>query len=188
MVSISAVVGQFSKAFEAVAGVAHVARTDADIAGIVNAIAREKHAKRIALAGLDAGTVAAIESECCEFEVIREPYPSDSLPGAIDQAQVGVTKISFGIAQTGTLVEVSTNDAVRLVSALPRTHIGIVRASELVERYEEAAPLIRALFSENPAACVVSFMSGPSRTGDIELKLTLGVHGPESAHAIVVLG
>ncbi|MDZ4859571.1 MAG: lactate utilization protein [Candidatus Hydrogenedentes bacterium] len=187
MGSNPAVVEMFSRAFETVAGIAHTARTDADIAHIVGTIAREKQARRIALAGLDTGVAAAIVAECSGIEVLSQPYPADTLPAAIDQAQVGVTGISFGIAQTGTLVEVSTNDAVRLVSALPRTHIGIVRASELVECYEDAAPRIRALFAENPAACVVSFMSGPSRTGDIELKLTLGVHGPESAHAIVVL-
>ena len=51
---------------------------------------------------------------------------------------------------------------------------------------EDAAPRLRALFQENPRNCVVSFISGPSRTGDIEMILTLGVHGPETAHAIIV--
>ena len=155
--------------------------------GIVRKVVAEKGASCLALANLPDGLersrlrVEVPRSACCRT-VRREP-----LPGAIDRAHVGITGIVFGIAQTGTLVEVATNDATRLLSALPRTHIGVVRASELVEHYDDAAPRIRAIFNDNPANCVISFLSGPSRTGDIELKLTLGVHGPESAHAIIIL-
>ena len=184
-----AVVEEFTQAYEKVSGVAHVARTMDDVPGIVTAIAAERNAEYIALANLPDGLDAAIAAACegVGLRVLREPYDAAALPGLIDQAHVGVTGIAFAIAQTGTLVEVATDDAVRLVSALPRTHIGIVRAADLVARYDDAAPRVRELFAENAANCVVSFLSGPSRTGDIELKLTLGVHGPESAHAIIVL-
>lgn len=184
-----AVVERFIRAFEAVSGVAHVASAADDVGEKAFAVIRDKQAVRVALAGLPSDIAQAIEARCVAngVEVVREPFSASTLPGAIDAAQVGITGIAFAIAQTGTLVEVASNDAVRLVSALPRTHIGIVRAADLVGEYSEAAPRVRALFAENPENCVVSFMSGPSRTGDIELKLTLGVHGPESAHAIVVL-
>lgn len=184
-----AVVERFIRAFEAVSGVAHVAGTPDDVAEKAFAILHEKQPSRIALAGLPEEIVAGVERRCAAagIEVVKDPFFSSELPAAIDAAQVGITGIAFAVAQTGTLVEIATDDATRLVSALPRTHIGIVRAADLVEQYEDAAPRIRALFQLHPENCVVSFLSGPSRTGDIELKLTLGVHGPESAHAIVVL-
>jgi len=189
MGSNPAVVDHFVQAFEKVSGVAHIARSSVEIAAHVVAVATEKNAKRVALANLPDNLTGAIAEACVAagFEVVRDPFLANTLPAAIDQAQVGVTGIAFGIAQTGTLVEIATNDVVRLVSALPRTHIGVVAASNLVEHYDDAASQVRKHFQSNPAGCVVSFMSGPSRTGDIELKLTLGVHGPESAHAIIVV-
>jgi len=75
---------------------------------------------------------------------------------------------------------------VRLASSLPDTHIGIVYASTLVPRLIDAAPKMREIFTAYPNNVTVSFISGPSRTGDIELILTLGVHGPEAAHAIII--
>jgi L-lactate dehydrogenase complex protein LldG len=108
------------------------------------------------------------------------------MPDAIAAAEVGITGIAFGIAQTGTLVEVSTNDAVRLVSALPRTYIGVLRRRDIVDRYTDAAARVRSIVALHDRHLVISFISGPSRTGDIELKLTLGVHGPEQAHAVII--
>lgn len=183
-----AVVEEFTKAFEKVSGVAHVARSVADVPEIVRKVAEERKATCVAVANLPDGLSESIASAFdLNMDIMTEPYEATALLGSIDRANVGVTGIAFGIAQTGTLVEIATNDVVRLVSALPRTHIGVLNASDLVAQYDDAAPRLRALFNENPANCVVSFLSGPSRTGDIELKLQLGVHGPESAHAIIVL-
>ena len=184
-----AVVERFVKAFESVAGIAHVASTPEDAVEKALAIIDAKQPARIALASLPADIADALAQRCATqgIEVVRDPYFAGDLPAAIDAAQIGITGIDFAIAQTGTLVELAVDDATRLVSGLPRTHIGIVRAANLVEEFNDAAPRIRRIFAENPENCAISFMSGPSRTGDIELKLTLGVHGPETAHAIVVL-
>ena len=50
----------------------------------------------------------------------------------------------------------------------------------------DAAARLRTFFDQNPTNATVSFISGPSRTGDIHMRLTLGVHGPETTHAVVV--
>ncbi len=157
-------------------------------AEIVAEVLSAAGAHRVALANLDPELCSAVEQRATALaiEVIKEPYPASSLPHSIDEAQVGVTGMAFGIAQTATLAEVATNDAQRLVSALPRIHIGVVYAKDIVESLEDAAPLLRSIFEQNPANCAVSFISGPSRTGDIELKLTLGVHGPGEQHAIII--
>ena len=84
------------------------------------------------------------------------------------------------------VVEVSRNDSTRLVSGLPRTHVGVVSERQFVRGLFDAAPRMREILNANPRDCVISFLSGPSRTGDIELRLTLGVHGPENAHVLIL--
>jgi hypothetical protein len=100
--------------------------------------------------------------------------------------QAGVCWAAFAIAESGSLVEFTTDDAVRLVSALPRVHGGVFRATDLVGTLAEAASRIRNFYAKNPRNATVSFISGPSRTGDIEMQLILGVHGLAETHAVVI--
>ncbi|MCC6695859.1 MAG: lactate utilization protein [Candidatus Hydrogenedentes bacterium] len=178
----------FTKRYESLGGHVHAAGNVESAAQAVLEIVRERSGTRVAMAGLEEHLAAAFGRVLAEsgVEVLREPFASIKLPHGIDECQVGITGAAFGIAQSGTLAEVATNDAVRLVSGLPRAHIGVVKASEIVERFEDAAPRLRAIFNEHSGACTVSFISGPSRTGDIELILTMGVHGPEAAYVIVL--
>lgn len=182
------VVHTFTERYRALAGFAHVVHNPAEAGAKAGQILREAGATLAAMAELPedlaapiAQTLAAIGIDCD-----AGPFPSIDLPGRIDRASAGITGAAFAIAQSGTLVEVATNDAVRLMSSLPRTHIGIVHARDIVPSFEDAAPRLREIFDAHGGGCTVSFISGPSRTGDIELKLTLGVHGPEIAHAIVI--
>lgn len=178
----------FKERYESLAGKVHMVPDAAGAAAVIMTLLQDAGATRIALAALphEIADAVAADASALGIEVLREPFSSSDLPREIDRVQVGVTGAAFAIAQSGTLAEVAANDAVRLVSSLPRTHIGIVRAADVVDRFEEAAPRLRSLFLEHDGACAVSFISGPSRTGDIELILTLGIHGPESAHAIIV--
>lgn len=180
----------FKAAFEAVSGHAYLVRTQAEVCDLILKIAQEAGAKRVALAELPDSVMDEAESKCTAkgMEVLRPPYQTDTALGEIDQVQVGVTGARFGIAETGTLAEVVFDDTSRLVSALPRTHIGIVHARDLVETLRGSAARMTELYAENPENIMVSYISGPSRTGDIEMILTLGVHGPEHAHAILILG
>ena len=179
---------QFKTKFESLSGRVHLARSWDEAARHVWGICQDCEASCLALAGVPMPLQEALETLCTEngAECLTPPYAHDALPGAIDAVQVGVTGADFAIAQTGTLVEVALNDATRLVSALPRTHIAVVSQRELVATLEDAAPRLRRILSTNRQHCVISFLSGPSRTGDIEITLTLGVHGPEAAHTIVL--
>lgn len=179
---------RFKSKFEALKGHVHSAGTWEEAAGLAVEICRGASARRMATARTPAPFCTALERSCLDsgLDLSAPPYASESLPGAIDKVDVGITGIDFAIARTGTLVEVSLDDATRLVSSLPRTHIGLVSERELVEDLDDAAPRLREILTENSKNCVVSFLSGPSRTGDIEMRLTLGVHGPESAHVILL--
>lgn len=81
------------------------------------------------------------------------------------------------------LVRVSPRDD---HSLLPETHIAIVDCGRIVAGMEEGWQLARDEFGELPRA--VNFVSGPSRTGDIEQTIVLGAHGPYRVHLIVVTG
>lgn len=178
---------QFTNRFRELSGEAHVVARAEEAGHVVAGIIRDEAAECIALAHLDASLHDSVRAAIDpQMRVLAPPYPSKGLPEFLDAAQVGVTGVDWGIAETATLVEICTDDAVRLVSGLPRTHIGIVRASTLVEKFTDAAEPMRKALADHPDGCSISFLSGPSRTGDIEMILTLGVHGPEIAHAIII--
>lgn len=99
---------------------------------------------------------------------------------------VGITGCFCATAETGTLALLSGPDTWASAGLLPETHVAIVPASRIVAGHEDAFALIRAERGELPRA--VNFVSGPSRTGDIEQTIILGAHGPYRVHAVVVHG
>ncbi len=98
---------------------------------------------------------------------------------------VGVTEVFCAIAETGTLMTLSSERSPPATSLLPETHIAVLRQSQIVPSMEEAWQRLRSTYGEMPRA--VNFISGPSRTADIEQTLTLGAHGPYRVHIILVL-
>jgi len=103
---------------------------------------------------------------------------------AIDVDKIGITGIYAAIAETGTLMMLSGPDTPSSVSLLPETHIAVLPASRIVSHMEDAWALLRAEHGRPPRA--VNFISGPSRTGDIEQTIIIGAHGPFRVHIIVV--
>lgn len=99
---------------------------------------------------------------------------------------VGITGAFCAIAETGTLMLLSGVDTYSSASLLPETHIAVVPASRIVASMEDAFALARAEHGALPRA--INFISGPSRTGDIEQTIVLGAHGPYRVHVIVVCG
>ena len=102
---------------------------------------------------------------------------------ARDADPVGITGVFCAIAETGTLVTVTGRDTPATLSLLPETHVAVVRKSRIVPGMEEAWRLVREELREPPRA--VTFISGPSRTADIEQTVTLGAHGPYRVHIIL---
>jgi L-lactate dehydrogenase complex protein LldG len=97
---------------------------------------------------------------------------------------VGVTGAFAAIAETGTLVFASGPDTPSTVSLLPETHVAMLEASRIVPHMEDAWVLARAEFGELPRA--INFVSGPSRTADIDQTIVLGAHGPYRVHIVLV--
>jgi L-lactate dehydrogenase complex protein LldG len=104
--------------------------------------------------------------------------------GARDADLVGITGCFCAVAETGTLMMCSAPDSPAATSLLPETHIAVVRAARIVAYMEDAWNLARAELGQLPRA--VNFISGPSRTGDIEQTIVLGAHGPYRVHLVIV--
>ena len=98
-------------------------------------------------------------------------------------AQVGVTACHGAIAETGTLALLSAPGCSRAVSLLPPVHIAIVEPTRL---FATTGDFFNACASGIAGASNLTFVTGPSRTADIELTLTIGVHGP--ARVAIVIG
>lgn len=102
----------------------------------------------------------------------------------VDADMVGITGSFCAVAETGTLMLLSGEKTWPSASLLPETHIAVVAQSRIVPTMEDAFALARAERGELPRA--VNFISGPSRTADIEQIIVMGAHGPYRVHVIIV--
>jgi len=117
------------------------------------------------LEGLDPAKLDAPGLDFLSFQVTRD---------AAAAARVGISQMDWAIADTGTLVQDATRVDLRLVSTLPAIHIALAGTSRILADL----PSVLQRLTPTQAGCI-SFITGPSRTADIERVLTIGVHGPE---------
>ena len=96
---------------------------------------------------------------------------------------VSLTPCFAAIAETGTLMLISGAATPTTLNFLPDTHIVLVRADQVVAAYEDGWDRLR---SAGAMPRAVNFITGPSRTGDIEQRIELGAHGPRRLHIILI--
>ncbi|HEY3377005.1 MAG TPA: lactate utilization protein [Armatimonadota bacterium] len=89
-------------------------------------------------------------------------------------ADLGITGVEFGVAETGSVLLLATSAESRLASSLPPVHLALLRRSHVLAGMAEAIDAIAPTFDRG----CLTFITGPSRTADIERVLTIGVHGP----------
>jgi L-lactate dehydrogenase complex protein LldG len=110
---------------------------------------------------------------------------------AEDADQVGITACFAGIAETGTLMLTSGPESPTRNNFLPDTHIVVMRSAQVVASYEDGWARLRAERArggQSPMPRTVNFITGPSRTGDIEQRIELGAHGPRRLHIVLIDG
>jgi L-lactate dehydrogenase complex protein LldG len=100
--------------------------------------------------------------------------------------KLGITGAFCALAETGTLMLLSGENTHATTSLLPENHVAIVAASRIVRTMEDGWDLLRRERTGLPRQ--VNFVSGPSRTADIEMTLVIGAHGPFRVHVVVVGG
>lgn len=102
---------------------------------------------------------------------------------ATANAQLGITSADFGITQSATLVLMSNPRRGRSVSLLPPRHLAFLAASKIKDDLSE---VMEELLSLGTPPAAIEFISGPSRTSDIEMDLSIGVHGPVEVYLVIM--
>lgn len=177
----------FQEKYESLSGVVHRAKNVDELVKIVMDVFAEKNVTQAATADMPDDWLTALreKAEAQNIIVHAPPYQRCDQPKQIDDCEIGVSKVELAVADNGCIIEFTTEDSTRLISTAPDTHIGIVEAKSILGTLQEAAPRMRMFFHENPTNANITTISGPSRSGDIAMKLTLGVHGPISSHVII---
>jgi len=148
-----------------------------------------------------AAAVAAVGDMARRLEAARvtstpegaEFAPASALVGGsvaeVADAELGVSVGRLAVAETGSVLLGSNDPRARMVGMLARTHVVVVGADALVSSLDDAATRIRALARPGPDQLrYVGFVTGPSRTADIERVLTIGVQGPRALHVVLIEG
>jgi L-lactate dehydrogenase complex protein LldG len=187
---------RFRDEFERVGGVFHRVGRIGDVPGVVGAIARGRQARRLVtwhptVLGADFG--ADLGRQGLQIEVMPAGLPAEGeragLRTRIASAEIGLTGADVAIAETGTLVLVSGAGRPRSTALLPACHVAVFGRTALIESLQQMGVVLEAWHAADTPGdrgAAIHFITGPSRTADIELTLTRGVHGPGEVHAIFV--
>ncbi len=132
--------------------------------------ARAVWARGPLVAGIDRDALAA-HLPGLTFDVTRE---------AAAESRVGVSEMDWGLADTGTVVQDATDPALRLVSTLPEIHVALLPSDRILPSLADVLPRL-----DPRSAPYIAFVTGPSRTADIERVLTIGAHGPSRLVVVV---
>lgn len=137
-------------------------------------------------ANLSAAVRVAPDPELAAIPWNREPLLQVATGKAGEHDPVSVTGSFAGIAETGTLMLLSGPESPTTLNFLPDVHIALLRTERIVGSYEEAWARLRAAQGAGVMPRAVNWITGPSRTADIEQTLLLGAHGPRRLHIIIV--
>jgi L-lactate dehydrogenase complex protein LldG len=149
----------------------------ADIASLPQAVARYLGENKLPLQAVCWPEFGTLGWRAAGINVETRSATGDDL--------IGITAAFCVIAETGTLMLLSGEVTPGTTSLLTETHIAVVPVSRIVRGMEDAWALLRAEHGATAMPRAVNFISGPSRTADIEQTLVLGAHGPYRVHIIL---
>jgi L-lactate dehydrogenase complex protein LldG len=176
------------------------ARADLDLPGRIALFIRQAEAVQTSVRRLDddaqvpAAVAEYLRANNLPMRLVMAPDPALDRPDwgmletrrgrAEDADPVGLTTAFAGIAETGTLMLLSGPDNPTTVAFLPETSIVVLRADRVLRAYEDGLSLLRKERSALPRS--INFITGPSRSGDIEQTIQLGAHGPKRLLVLLV--
>ena len=118
----------------------------------------------------------------------NEPLLRVTYGAAANDDGTSVTTALAGVAETGTLILASSGETPTSLNFLPEVHIVLLPTDRIVGAYEDAWQRLRGQFGSGVMPRVVNWITGPSRTADIEQTLLLGAHGPKRLHILLIDG
>jgi len=147
---------------------------------LIEKLIREVGAKKVALAPAPLLDALAVEKAVAAAGAAL--LTSGGVRRRAEEADLGITAFDLAVAETGTLVQDATALDRRLISMLPPVHLAVVSTDGLVDTLRHAVNRLAA----GGVPGYLAFVSGPSRTADIERVLTIGVHGPGRVMVVFV--
>jgi L-lactate dehydrogenase complex protein LldG len=105
---------------------------------------------------------------------------------AVDADRASISHAFAGVAESGTIVQISGPENPTTLNFLPEAHIVVLESAALFASYEEAWTKLRNTMGEGNMPRTVNMISGPSRTADIEQTIVRPAHGPKNMHVIIV--
>lgn len=146
------------------------------LADVPKAVAKHLNENKMPLSGACWPEFANLDWAGAGLRIVARPANGDD--------KVGITGTYCALAENGTLMMLSGQDTHATTSLLPDHHIAIVASSRIVRAMEDGWDLLRREHDSLPRQVI--FVSGPSRTADIEMTLVMGAHGPFSVHVVIV--
>lgn len=171
---------------------ARVAKSEADVAEALRRVVSKEGCTSVVTAGVPIRYAGAVKAGLTGVKVdavedLKAVSQKEAI-GVLASADAGVTWAVNGVALEGAMLEVVYDDSAKLASSLPKVHVALLESSSILRDLAEAMPLVGRIVKEAPPARkpIISFISGPSKTGDIEMRLLYGVHGPHTVHAVIL--
>ncbi len=137
--------------------------------------------KSIAAPAISGENLALLESICQKNNLM---LLTRNLREQIGMIHTGLTMAEWGIAQTGTLVVNCESEELRIATMLSETHIAMLPKYRIEADAAALEGELAAMMKTAP--CYLAFISGASRTADIERVMTIGVHGPQELHVLIL--
>ena len=158
-----------------------MAGCESELSAGADVLCDAKPGRVIVAPGLPQEQFDALKSLCAERGIHCIAEGMRKHAGGVD---IGFTIADAGIAETGTLVLDSRSEELRLATMLCEVHVCVLRTSTLRETSYDMEDFVRTLSKNGPG--YVAFVTGASRTADIERVLTIGVHGPLELHILLL--
>ncbi len=143
---------------------------------------KEKNLKTIVSPGLKSEDIAMMSSLCKSADLTLLESPLRDQASAID---CSLTRAEYGIAETGTLLLASDSEEIRIATMLAKIHIAMLPISKIKPDTSAIKSFLDSILkSDSPS--YTAFITGASRTADIERILAIGVHGPVEHHILLI--
>ena len=145
-------------------------------------LTKKQGGRTVAVAGLNPDQARSLKRACetSGLDLLEPPLRSHTC-----DIHTSITPADWGIAETGTLVIDSSSEDLRIATMLAETHIAVLPASKIKPDSTALEKELNAVLLD-PTPSYYAFITGASRTADIERVLAIGVHGPQTLHILIV--
>ena len=162
--------------------------------GYIESVARDSEATNIVRSAQDVFDQTPVDAALTNLglkvtTVLRDDENSrEALREEIRQSEIGITGADYAVAETGSLIILPRRGLSRLVSLVPPVHIALVRPEDVLESLDDLFLLRRLEYHQRGGemGSYLNFITGPSRTADIEMTIVEGVHGPKEVHMVIL--